>query len=410
MPKAPPRLDPANPVHSFALEMRRLRLRAGDPPLAELARAMMCSHSTVSAYLNGRRLPVPRPLESFVLACKGNSGDWLERLEEVREQLSRLPVPEVRKPVAESRDSGADERPQVIADDSTGTAGPEAEKIAGVASPRSPTIQVRTPLDRNQADGPLYRGIAEDLRRAIESGELQSGAQLKTEVDLREQYQASRNTVRDAIKSLTTLGLVETRPGQGTFVTQAIDPFVTTMSGSGSTEGLDYRSEALQHRTPQHSEPRVEILTALGRLAEQLHIAARSEVISRQQQRWIDGDPWSLQTSFYPMELVRKGATRLLETKHIAGGTAAYLEHEAGIKQVRSRDEITVRAPDPSESLFFRLPGDSRIRILEVSRTEYDEQDNPILLIITIYPADRNRLAYEIWNQRSNPGQANDPE
>ena len=47
---------------------------------------------------------------------------------------------------------------------------------------------------------PMYRQIAEDLRRQIEAGELAPGAQLRTELELREKYNASRNTVRDAIK------------------------------------------------------------------------------------------------------------------------------------------------------------------------------------------------------------------
>ena len=98
MSKARPRLDPADLVHSFAGEMRRLRLRAGDPSLGELARAMSCSHSTVSAYLNGQRLPSPKQLESFVLACNGNVGDWLQRLEAVRVQLNRLAASEVSSP------------------------------------------------------------------------------------------------------------------------------------------------------------------------------------------------------------------------------------------------------------------------------------------------------------------------
>lgn len=77
---------------------------------------------------------------------------------------------------------------------------------------------------------PMYRQIAEDLREQIESGQLEPGQQLRTELELREVYNASRNTVRDAIKWLTTLGLVETRPGQGTFVVKKIDPFVSTLT------------------------------------------------------------------------------------------------------------------------------------------------------------------------------------
>ena len=47
---------------------------------------------------------------------------------------------------------------------------------------------------------PMYRQIAEDLQHRIEVGELKRGSQIPTEIDLREHYEASRNTVRDAIK------------------------------------------------------------------------------------------------------------------------------------------------------------------------------------------------------------------
>ena len=393
MPKAPPRLDPANPVHGFALEMRKLRLRAGDPSLAELARAMTCSHSTVSAYINGRRLPLPRQLASFVLACKGDPSDWLERLGEVRGRLGCLSVAEVLEDDFEPHSNEVGERARTAADNSIGTAGPEVEKTTSAATSRSPKTQTGTLPGGNPDDGPTYRRIANDLRRAIESGELKPGVLLPTEPDLAGQYETKRNTIRDAIKLLTSQGLAETRPGQGTFVTR--NRFVTMMSSSGSTEGLGSHV-AVDHGTPQHSEPRVEIRTALGRLAAQLHVAERSELISRQQQRWIDGDPWSLQTSLYPMELIRKGADRLLETKPITGGTGDYLDHELGIKPARSRDEIRVRTPDPDEITFFRLPDDSRKSVIEVSRITYDEQGSPVLLTITVYPADRNWLAYEI--------------
>lgn len=94
MPKAPPRLNPHDPVQGLALEMRSLRLRAGNPSLAELGRAMSCSHSTVSAYLNGRRVPPPDQLKTFVLACKDDPAPWQEKLETVHERLSRLPAPD----------------------------------------------------------------------------------------------------------------------------------------------------------------------------------------------------------------------------------------------------------------------------------------------------------------------------
>jgi DNA-binding FadR family transcriptional regulator len=63
---------------------------------------------------------------------------------------------------------------------------------------------------------PMYRRIAQELRQQIKSGMPGPGEQLPTEIELRDRYDASRNTVRDAIKLLTTLGLVETRPGNRT--------------------------------------------------------------------------------------------------------------------------------------------------------------------------------------------------
>jgi GntR family transcriptional regulator len=92
---------------------------------------------------------------------------------------------------------------------------------------------------------PMYRLIADDLRRKIESGMLPPGAQMKSEVELREEYGqghdgiASRNTVRDAIKLLVSRGLVETRPGQGTFVVSKVDPFVSRLNSDPESGGIE---------------------------------------------------------------------------------------------------------------------------------------------------------------------------
>jgi GntR family transcriptional regulator len=152
---------------------------------------------------------------------------------------------------------------------------------------------------------PMYHQIAEDLRGQIESGQLKPGQQLRTEIELREQYNASRNTVRDAIKWLTSLGLVETKPGQGTFVVQKTDPFVTTLTGdpgTGGVEAASYRSEVnRQKRKPSMSPLQVEIQEASDDMATTLGIATKgAEVISRHERRYIDGTPWSMQTSYLP--------------------------------------------------------------------------------------------------------------
>ena len=192
------------------------------------------------------------------------------------------------------------------------------------------------------AQQPMYQQIAEKLRTRIEKGELAPGAQLPTELELRDEYSSSRNTIRDAIKRLTSQGLVETRPGQGTFVTPRVDPFVTTLTGEpwkGGDSSAAYLSEVNKsNREPSVTLPRVEIQVPSAEVTRRLRVPPDTQVVSRHESRHIDGIPWSLQTSFYPMDFIPKGATRLLMAEDI----------EQGAVQLPSRDD---------RSQAGRLPG-----------------------------------------------------
>jgi GntR family transcriptional regulator len=250
---------------------------------------------------------------------------------------------------------------------------------------------------------PMYRQIAENLREQIESGGLEPGQQLRTEIELRERYGASRNTVRDAIKWLTTLGLVETRPGQGTFVVKKINPYVTTLTadskglgGEAVTRYGEVEESEEKTRVFSSSDPVVEIQKAYGNVATELRISEGSQVVSRHQRRFIDGTPWSLQTSFYPMGFALKGANLLMQVDNIQIGTVKYLADTLGLRQVGYRDWITVRTPDSREALFFSLPQDGRVGVFEVFRTGFDQTGTPMRLTVTVFPTDRNQFTVEV--------------
>jgi GntR family transcriptional regulator len=247
---------------------------------------------------------------------------------------------------------------------------------------------------------PLYRQIVDDLRTKIESGELAEGGQLATEGELRDQYKASRNTVRDAIKWLTNLGLVETRPGQGTFVVEKPTPFVTTLTGDvlkeAEQETVYLYDVKASGRKPTNSPPQVEIQLVTGAVARALHLAEGAQVVSRHQERFIDDTPWSLQTTFYPMSLVERGATKLILPTNIDEGAMAYLAHECDLKQVGYRDTISVRPPYENEARIFRLPADGRISVFEIHRLGFDDDGNRLRLTVTVYPTDRNRFRVNV--------------
>ena len=249
--------------------------------------------------------------------------------------------------------------------------------------------------------GPMYRQIAEDLRSKIDTGELARGAQLPTELQLREQYgppgarAVSRNTVRDAVELLVSDGLVEKRPGQGTFVVQKIEPFITTLSGNPEGgESAAYRSQVASHGLePQETKPRVEIHEAS--IAPELKLGKDDEVVSRHQQRRINGMPYSLQTSFYPRDFVQRGAELLDKAGEIEEGAVEYIRKTIGVEQVAWREENKVRVADSTESTFFNLPPKGGIPVVEARRTGFDKKGKRIRLTITIYASDRNVLVYE---------------
>lgn len=245
---------------------------------------------------------------------------------------------------------------------------------------------------------PMYRQIAEDLRGKIESGELAQGSKLSTEIELMDQYEASRNTVRDAIKLLTTRGLVEPRPGQGTFVVEKINPFVSTLTSDARSgdESIFIAEVEGGGRRANLSRPRLEIQQATPVIADALRLEVGADVVSRHQQRLIDDIPWSLQTSFYPMSFVERGATKLLLPSSIEGGAVSYLAETLDVTQVGYRDSIAVRPPDENEINFFRLPADGRVQVFEIFRTGFARDGTRIRLTVTVYPADRNRFRVNV--------------
>jgi GntR family transcriptional regulator len=248
--------------------------------------------------------------------------------------------------------------------------------------------------------GPLYRQIADDLRRKIESGELAHGMRLPTEDQLMISYHASRNTVRSALKELTTGGLVYTLHGKGTFVSQRASPIVTTLTTDPNTgrpggEGLVYMSlVASSGRSPSASKPRVEISRPGPAVAQCLGISQDTDVIIRQQTLYVDGLPWSLQTSYYPRSLAAR-CPQLLDTGDIEEGTVAYMA-EHGIRQVGYRDEIEWRFPNDSEIAYFDLPADGHIQVVEIRRIAFDQNMRRARLTVTVYRADRNQFAINV--------------
>lgn len=64
----------------------------------------------------------------------------------------------------------------------------------------------------------LVEQVVSQIESLIQSGEWQIGKQIPPEMDLIQQFDVSRNTLREAVRSLVYAGLLVTKQGKGTFV------------------------------------------------------------------------------------------------------------------------------------------------------------------------------------------------
>jgi GntR family transcriptional repressor for pyruvate dehydrogenase complex len=79
--------------------------------------------------------------------------------------------------------------------------------------------------------GRIYEAVVDQLQNLIVSEKLQPGDKLLPERELAQRFGVSRTAVRDAIRVLSERGLVDVRPGAGTFVVREISDTVVESMG-----------------------------------------------------------------------------------------------------------------------------------------------------------------------------------
>lgn len=86
----------------------------------------------------------------------------------------------------------------------------------------------------------IYEDILAQLRQLIATGQLKSGDRLPTERELAESFMVSRTSVREALRALEAMGLIRSKPGEGTFVREItiealIEPFASLIFAQKGT-------------------------------------------------------------------------------------------------------------------------------------------------------------------------------
>lgn len=243
---------------------------------------------------------------------------------------------------------------------------------------------------------PLHRRIADDLRSRITAGEYAPGSWLESEKMLQLRYDASRNTVRSALKTLISDGLVSSTGGRG----YAVRERSTLIYDASASERRSRRKLATrdiwitdvedQGRTPGMRLD-VTATPAPPDVGKLLNVPAGEVIIARRRIRLVDDEPYSISTSYWPMAVAQ--GTPIEQPYDMQPGPLAWLA-EHGKEQVCVCDQINSRMPTPEESDILRLQAGTPVT--DHVRTGYDMTDAPIRVTVTILPGDRFVIRYEL--------------
>jgi GntR family transcriptional regulator len=116
------------------------------------------------------------------------------------------------------------------------------------------------------APAPLFRQLADGIRRLIGLGALRAGDRLPTVRDLATQARVNRNTAARAIQLLEAEGLVRTRVGSGTYIAEDAADRVTDAGTRRLSEAIDQLIETAEAA----SVPLRELPSRVSRRLEQL--------------------------------------------------------------------------------------------------------------------------------------------
>lgn len=87
-------------------------------------------------------------------------------------------------------------------------------------------------MESQKSYSKMFLEVVGELRNLIQEEDIKTGGKLPSERELAERMQVGRSTIREALRSLELLGLIETRRGEGTFLADfQKNQFVDVLSG-----------------------------------------------------------------------------------------------------------------------------------------------------------------------------------
>lgn len=198
---------------------------------------------------------------------------------------------------------------------------------------------------------PKWREISDDLRRRLATGEFDQ--RFPTDRELVVEYDVSRHTVREAVRSLTDEGLVTRRRGRGSYR--------TPRSFSQPTGALYSLFQSVEESGAVQTSVVISQEAARNeRAAKILDLPIDSELFYLERTRLADGLPLALDHVWLPMAL----AAPLMEANFSHTALYEELRSRCGIVPERGVEQSRPITLDRDSALRLGLsPGDAAFEI-----------------------------------------------
>lgn len=243
-------------------------------------------------------------------------------------------------------------------------------------------------IDRHSA-APMYDQLRQLIIEGIERDGLQPGDPLPGEHRLCERYGISRTVVRQALAQLEHEGLVERVKGKGTFVSRprTSESLVHTLVGlydDVERRGGHVHSDVLRH----------EQALADDEIASALEVAPGTPVVVLERLRHVDGEPWSLSTTWMPEAVgaVTLGVD-LSEASLYRVLAASGIVATSGVRSA----EATVATHEQAQHLGVSA-GSALLRLRSVSR---GADGIPMEYFVAHHRGDRSRFEFQLQQEQS---------
>ena len=234
-------------------------------------------------------------------------------------------------------------------------------------------------MAQNRNNGlPAYQQIQRAIRQRIEAKQMKPGDAVSSERELARIHGVSLMTARHALAGLEREGIVERRPGAGTFVAPPRIHFNKLMS---------YTEQMASRGLPPSSKVIVaKIVEREQEIAARLNLAATSRMVKIERVRHTGDEPFALETCYLPADEFEA----LVEAPLARTSLFSTLEHDFDVQLAYADEEVdaTVAEGRVAQLLSIRA-GAPLLRIRQVI---YSTKTKPVIYVIGFYRSERHSL------------------